>query len=183
MTDLALACGCLCPCFLTITEGDIVIDCGNEWWESTERRQKRAETFRNGAISWLGVGVSGGYQAARRGPSMSPGGDKQAFEKVKHLLEAWAAKDKNGTPCVQYLGTGGSGHMVKVSPYTLLLKIAQDFATSVFTMGLNKGNLVLFVKSTLCSGLPLSLATMRLGKSLKSGTKLVVLQETTFKTL
>ena len=64
-------------------------------------------------VSWLGVGVSGGYQAARRGPSMSAGGDKEAFDKVSHLLEKWAAKH-DGTSCLGYMGPGGAGNYVKM---------------------------------------------------------------------
>lgn len=123
-------------------EGDVVIDCGNEWWENTERRQKKVRSlsslssrlrpcqnpdFVNLAfclafchqmaekgIAWIGCGVSGGYQAARRGPSMSAGGDKEAFEQVRPLLEKWAAKDKEGNICLAHFGPGGSGNYVKV---------------------------------------------------------------------
>ena len=58
-----------------LKEGDIVIDGGNEHYRNTERRQKRLAPK---GVKWIGMGVSGGYQSARRGPSMSPGGEKEA---------------------------------------------------------------------------------------------------------
>ena len=60
------------------------------------------------------MGVSGGYQSARRGPSLSPGGDEDAIKRVMPLLEKVAAKDKEGNPCVARVGPGGSGHYVKM---------------------------------------------------------------------
>ena len=60
------------------------------------------------------MGVSGGYQAARAGPSMCPGGDDESLDLVLPLLRKVAAKDKNGNPCVGKAGTGGSGHYVKM---------------------------------------------------------------------
>ncbi|KAL9030385.1 MAG: hypothetical protein Q9196_001493 [Gyalolechia fulgens] len=60
------------------------------------------------------MGVSGGYQAARRGPSMCPGGEERALDIVMPLLQQVAAKDSNGNPCVGKVGTGGSGHYVKM---------------------------------------------------------------------
>lgn len=61
------------------------------------------------------MGVSGGYQSARHGPSMSPGGNNAALDAVMPLLERYAAKDpKSGAPCVSNIGPGGSGHFVKM---------------------------------------------------------------------
>lgn len=60
------------------------------------------------------MGVSGGYQAARRGPSMCPGGEEVALDLVMPLLEKVAAKDANGRPCVGRAGMGGAGHYVKM---------------------------------------------------------------------
>jgi 6-phosphogluconate dehydrogenase len=100
-----------------LNPGDILIDCGNEWWEDTERRQARTSSkdFGRGPVHYLGCGVSGGYQSARHGPSMSPGGTREAYDKVVHLLKKWACKAKDGSPCVDYIGKGGAGHHVKVS--------------------------------------------------------------------
>ena len=94
-----------------LSKGDIIIDAGNEHWQSTERRQ--GYCFTRG-IRYVGMGVSGGYQAARAGPSMCPGGDDVALDLVLPLLQKVAAKDKNGNPCVGKAGTGGSGHYVKM---------------------------------------------------------------------
>ncbi|KAJ5595014.1 uncharacterized protein N7459_001222 [Penicillium hispanicum] len=92
--------------------GDIILDGGNENYRRTERRQRECEQL---GVFWIGMGVSGGYQSARRGPSLSPGGDAKAIELVMPLLEKYAAKDpKSGTPCVTRVGPGGSGHFVKM---------------------------------------------------------------------
>jgi 6-phosphogluconate dehydrogenase len=95
-----------------LMEGDIVLDGGNEHYRNTERRQKKLSCK---GVNWIGMGVSGGYQSARRGPSMSPGGNKEAIETVLPLLREFAAKDeKSGQPCVEYIGPAGSGHYVKM---------------------------------------------------------------------
>lgn len=62
-----------------LKKGDIILDGGNEHYRNTERRQKECEEI---GVSWIGMGVSGGYQSARHGPSMSPGGDPEALEGV-----------------------------------------------------------------------------------------------------
>ncbi|RYP08021.1 hypothetical protein DL764_002167 [Monosporascus ibericus] len=94
-----------------LKRGDIIIDCGNEHWANTERRQKDLDPQ---GIHYVGCGVSGGYQSARHGPSMSPGGSPEALEKVMPFLETMAARDKQGRPCVVPVGPGGSGHYVKM---------------------------------------------------------------------
>jgi 6-phosphogluconate dehydrogenase len=95
-----------------LKKGDIVLDGGNENYRRTERRQKECAEI---GVSWIGMGVSGGYQSARRGPSLSPSGDAQALELIMPLLQRYAAKDpKSGTPCVTRIGPGGSGHFVKM---------------------------------------------------------------------
>ncbi|OCF41600.1 6-phosphogluconate dehydrogenase (decarboxylating) [Kwoniella heveanensis CBS 569] len=94
-----------------LEKDDIIIDGGNEWWAETERRQAKAKEK---GVEWVGMGVSGGYQAARHGPSMSPGCTKKAWEYLKPYLEKWSAKTKNGEPCVLHIGPGGSGHYVKM---------------------------------------------------------------------
>ncbi|KAI1392421.1 6-phosphogluconate dehydrogenase, decarboxylating [Hypoxylon trugodes] len=92
--------------------GDIILDGGNENYRNTERRQKELESK---GVKWIGMGVSGGYQSARRGPSMSPGGDRDAVEFVLPLLEKFSAKSaRDGKPCVQYMGPRGAGHYVKM---------------------------------------------------------------------
>ncbi|KAF7790252.1 hypothetical protein EIP86_001204 [Pleurotus ostreatoroseus] len=95
-----------------LAKGDIVLDGGNEWYENTERRMSQLKHEQR--VDWVGMGVSGGYQSARRGPSLSPGGDEDAIKRVMPLLEKVAAKDKEGNPCVARVGPGGSGHYVKM---------------------------------------------------------------------
>lgn len=94
-----------------LSQNDIILDCGNEHFENTERRQEKCK---KPGIRYIGCGVSGGYQAARAGPSMCPGGDQSALKEVLPLLQKVAAKDKNGKPCVGAVGSGGCGHYVKM---------------------------------------------------------------------
>jgi len=94
-----------------LSRNDIILDCGNEHFNNTERRQHKCKDT---GVRYIGCGVSGGYQAARAGPSMCPGGDKSALKEILPLLQKVAAKDKNGKPCVGIVGTGGSGHYVKM---------------------------------------------------------------------
>ncbi|KGO67568.1 Fibritin/6-phosphogluconate dehydrogenase, C-terminal extension [Penicillium italicum] len=94
-----------------LKDGDIVLDGGNEDYRRTQKRQEECQEI---GVHWIGMGVSGGYQAARRGPSLSPGGDAKALETVMPLLELYAAKDPSGNPCVTQIGPGGSGHYVKM---------------------------------------------------------------------
>ena len=90
--------------------GDLIIDAGNSHFTDTDIR---ASELQKKGIQFLGVGVSGGEEGARRGPSIMPGGPKEAYEKVRTLFEAVAAKVE-GDPCVTYLGTGSAGHYVKM---------------------------------------------------------------------
>lgn len=93
-----------------LTHGDIIIDGSNENYLATQRRQGEMS---NMGVSWIGMGVSGGYQSARSGPSMSPGGPEHAINAVLPLLEKVAARDPSGKPCVAKMGPGGCGHYVK----------------------------------------------------------------------
>ncbi|KAI0593061.1 6-phosphogluconate dehydrogenase [Biscogniauxia sp. FL1348] len=96
-----------------LSAGDVVIDCGNEHWAATERRQQQA-LFSGAGARLVGCGVSGGYQSARAGPSMAPGGDAGALDAVMPFLRTLAARDGRGRPCVARVGPGGSGHYVKM---------------------------------------------------------------------
>ncbi|KFH41363.1 6-phosphogluconate dehydrogenase-like protein [Hapsidospora chrysogenum ATCC 11550] len=91
--------------------GDIIMDAGNEHWQNTVRRQ---ESLAPTGIHYIGMGVSGGYQSARSGPSLSPGGSKEALDVVFPFLQRVAARDAKGRPCTVKLGPGGSGHFVKM---------------------------------------------------------------------
>jgi len=89
---------------------DIVIDGGNSWFEDTQRREQRL-TARG--FNFFGVGVSGGEDGARHGPSMMPGGKAEAYQRIQPVLEAIAARTDSG-PCVTHVGPDGAGHFVKM---------------------------------------------------------------------
>ena len=91
--------------------GDLIIDGGNSFFPDTERRAKAVESA---GFQYLGLGVSGGEEGALWGPSLMPGGTKEAYQEVEPLLKAIAAKAKDDEPCVTYLGPGGAGHYVKM---------------------------------------------------------------------
>jgi 6-phosphogluconate dehydrogenase len=93
-----------------LQQGDLIIDAGNSHFTDTDKRTRDLQTK---GFQFLGMGISGGEEGARHGPSMMPGGTKEAYEQVRPILEAIAAK-VNGDPCVTYLGTGSSGHYVKM---------------------------------------------------------------------
>ena len=93
-----------------LDEGDLIIDAGNSYFKDTDAR---ARNLTAKGIQFLGVGVSGGEEGARHGPSIMPGGPKEAYERVRPVLEAAAAK-VNGDPCVTWLGPGSAGHFVKM---------------------------------------------------------------------
>ena len=93
-----------------LDEGDILIDGGNTYFNDTIRRN--AELDESG-IHFIGTGVSGGEEGALKGPSIMPGGQKEAYEKVAPIFEAISAKVDN-EPCVTYIGPDGAGHYVKM---------------------------------------------------------------------
>ena len=95
---------------LLLDKGDIVVDGGNSWYEDTRRREK---DYADAGLRFLGVGVSGGEEGARHGPSLMPGGDKEAYEHIRAVFEAIAAKTDSGA-CVAYVGPDGAGHFVKM---------------------------------------------------------------------
>jgi 6-phosphogluconate dehydrogenase len=90
--------------------GDILIDGGNSFFKDTQRRE---QAMRSRGLNFFGMGVSGGEEGARHGPSLMPGGDEQAYRHVQKTLEAIAAKTDSG-PCVTYVGADGAGHFVKM---------------------------------------------------------------------
>ncbi|MGA7950169.1 MAG: NADP-dependent phosphogluconate dehydrogenase [Thiobacillaceae bacterium] len=93
-----------------LDKGDLIIDAGNSYFKDTD---VRASNLNAKGIHFLGVGVSGGEEGARHGPSIMPGGPKEAYERVRPVLEAVAAM-VNGDPCVTWLGPGSAGHFVKM---------------------------------------------------------------------
>ncbi|MDQ3804189.1 MAG: NADP-dependent phosphogluconate dehydrogenase [Acidobacteriota bacterium] len=90
--------------------GDIIIDGGNSHFLDTVRREKQ---LRDEGLRFIGSGVSGGEKGALWGPSLMPGGDREAYEQIRPVWEAIAAKVDDG-PCVTYIGPGGAGHFVKM---------------------------------------------------------------------
>ncbi len=91
--------------------GDVLVDAGNEHFTNTERRAKELSAS---GILYFGMGVSGGEEGARHGPSMMPGGAPEGYERLRDVLEKVAAKDPDGLPCVTHCGAGGAGHYVKM---------------------------------------------------------------------
>jgi len=92
-----------------LEEGDAIIECGNSLYTDTQRR---FDYLTPKGIGYLGVGVSGGEEGARHGPSIMVGGSREQWHNAEPVLTAIAAKF-NGEPCCAYLGEGGAGHFVK----------------------------------------------------------------------
>src|SRR6185295_3899025 len=93
-----------------LSPGDIIIDGGNSYFVDTERREKDLKAE---GLNFIGSGVSGGESGALWGPSLMPGGDPAAYEQIRPIWEAIAAKVDDG-PCVTYVGPDGAGHFVKM---------------------------------------------------------------------
>ena len=121
-----------------LDKGDILIDGGNSHFTDTIVRDKELETK---GFHFFGMGISGGEEGARKGPSMMPGGDKEAYNIMKPILESIAAK-VDGAPCVTYIGPGASGHFVKMVhngiEYGLMQLIAETY--EIFKKGLKLDN-------------------------------------------
>src|SRR5665213_306522 len=93
-----------------LQKGDIIIDGGNSHYTDTLRRINELKDI---GFHFMGIGISGGEEGARRGTSIMPGGDEEAYKEVAPILEAIAAK-VDGEPCVGYLGKNAAGHYVKM---------------------------------------------------------------------
>jgi 6-phosphogluconate dehydrogenase len=93
-----------------LDKGDIIIDGGNSHFPDTERRSKQ---LAEEGFLFIGTGVSGGELGALWGPSIMPGGPREAYDKIEDILAKIAAK-VNGEPCVSYIGPRGAGHYVKM---------------------------------------------------------------------
>ncbi len=110
-----------------LDKGDILIDGGNSHFTDTNRRVDELEAK---GFHFFGMGISGGEEGARKGPSMMPGGDKDAYNVMKPILESIAAK-VDGAPCVTYIGPGAAGHFVKMVhngiEYGLMQLIAETY--------------------------------------------------------
>ncbi|OIW07279.1 hypothetical protein TanjilG_08394 [Lupinus angustifolius] len=140
-----------------LEKGDCIIDGGNEWYENTERREKEVAEL---GLLYLGMGVSGGEEGARNGPSLMPGGSFEAYKYIEDIVLKVAAQVDSG-PCVTYIGKGGSGNFVKMihngieygdmqliaEAYDVLKsvgKLSNEELQSVFTEW-NKGELLSFL--------------------------------------
>ena len=94
-----------------LEKGDIIIDGGNSHFPDTNRRTK---SLNEKGILFIGTGVSGGEEGARFGPSIMPGGNREAWPHVKEIFQSIAAKVEDGTPCCDWVGEDGAGHYVKM---------------------------------------------------------------------
>jgi 6-phosphogluconate dehydrogenase len=121
--------------------GDILIDGGNSHFRDTDRR---AQAAAKQGIQYLGVGISGGESGARHGPSIMPGGPRQAAGEVLPVFRAIAAK-VDGDPCVTYLGPGSAGHYVKMVhnaiEYGVMQLIAETYDLMKRGLGLSNDEL------------------------------------------
>ena len=94
-----------------LEKGDVIIDGGNSHFPDTIRRY---EKLKAAGLRFIGTGVSGGEEGARRGPSIMPGGDSEAWPLVKPILQDISAKTDEGEDCCDWVGEGGAGHYVKM---------------------------------------------------------------------
>lgn len=110
-----------------LDKGDILIDGGNSYFKDTNRR---IDELKAKGMHFFGMGVSGGEEGARHGPSMMPGGDKEAYKVMKPIFESIAAK-VDSIPCVTYIGPGSAGHFVKMVhngiEYAIMQLIAETY--------------------------------------------------------
>ena len=120
-----------------LEKGDLIIDAGNSYYKDTDIR---TETLQKQSISFFGMGVSGGEEGARLGPSLMPGGPKEEYERLRPLFEAIAAKIDT-EPCVAYLGPNSAGHFAKMVhngiEYGLLQVISETYDLMKRGLGLN----------------------------------------------
>jgi 6-phosphogluconate dehydrogenase len=124
-----------------LSKDDLLIDLGNSHFTDTDRRN---EQLLKEHIHFMGAGVSGGESGARFGPSIMPGGAKEAYDRVADMLKAVSAK-VNGEPCVTYIGTGSAGHYVKMVhngiEYAIMQLIAEAYHLLKEIGGLNNDEL------------------------------------------
>jgi len=122
-------------------EGDLLIDGGNTWFEDTQRRERELAAR---GLRFYGVGVSGGEEGARHGPSLMPGGEREGYALLAPILEAIAARTDSG-PCVTYVGSDGAGHFVKTVhngiEYADMQLIAEAYDVLRRALGFDAGRL------------------------------------------
>ncbi|MEO6453817.1 MAG: NADP-dependent phosphogluconate dehydrogenase [Ginsengibacter sp.] len=124
-----------------VEPGDIIIDGGNSHYIDTLARVTK---LKERGIHFMGIGISGGDQGARLGPSIMPGGDEEAYKEIEPVLKAIAAK-VNGQPCVAYLGNDAAGHYVKMIhngiEYAIMELISECYDLMHNCLGLNNEEL------------------------------------------
>ena len=124
-----------------IEPGDLIIDGGNSHYTDT---LNRISSLKEKSINFIGIGISGGEQGARLGPSIMPGGDEEAYKHLQPILQAIAAK-VDGQPCVAYLGKGAAGHYVKMVhngiEYAIMQLISECYDLLHNGLGLNNDEL------------------------------------------
>ena len=107
-----------------LQKGDIIIDGGNSHYIDTNRR---IDELKNEGFHFMGIGISGGEEGARKGPSIRPGGNEEAYNEIAPILKAVAAKVED-EPCVGYLGKNAAGHYVKMVHNGIEYALMQAYA-------------------------------------------------------
>lgn len=124
-----------------LDKDDLIIDAGNSFFKDTDRREKELDGKN---IHFFGMGVSGGEEGARHGPSMMPGGPEKAYDRVKEIYEA-ASAHVGKDPCVTYLGPRSTGHYVKMVhngiEYGIMQLIAESYDLMKRSLGLSNEEL------------------------------------------
>ena len=125
-----------------LDKGDVLIDGGNTFFQDTIRRN---EKLAKSGLHFIGTGVSGGEEGALHGPSIMPGGPRDAYDLVAPILTEIAAKAPDGEPCVAYMGPNGAGHYVKMVhngiEYGDMQLISESYAVLKNVLGLSNEEL------------------------------------------
>ncbi len=127
---------------------DVLIDGGNSFYKDTVRRQERLQ---NQGVHYVGMGVSGGEEGALKGPSIMPGGSVHSWNLLQPILEAIAAKDFHGAPCVTHVGQKGAGHFVKMVhngiEYAIMQMLAEIYDYMRKAQGKNAAQIAMWFES------------------------------------
>ena len=125
-----------------LDKGDVLIDGGNTFFQDTIRRNQDLAKL---GLHFIGTGVSGGEEGALHGPSIMPGGPRDAYDLVAPILTEIAAKAPDGEPCVAYMGPDGAGHYVKMVhngiEYGDMQLISESYAVLKNVLGLSNEEL------------------------------------------
>jgi len=114
-----------------LESGDIIIDGGNSFFEDSKRRFEELDAK---GFHFIPMGVSGGEEGARKGPSLMPSGNQESYDFVSPYLNKIAAKDKSGAPCVSFIGKSGAGHFIKMVHNSIEYGEMQALAETVHLM-------------------------------------------------